>query len=64
MSYKVEENDLKNMLVFLDNFSCRNLQFLNDSDVQIALAVLCKKCRELLKNPPERGMKPIDEEKV
>lgn len=61
MSLQVDEQDLKNMLVFLDNYSCRNVNFLNDSDVQIALAVLCKKCRDILK-PKQEEKKTGDDQ--
>lgn len=61
MSFQLDEQDLRNMLVFLDNYSCRNVKFLNDSDVQIALAVLCKKCRDLLKPKPQEEKKSNDD---
>jgi hypothetical protein len=63
MSFQLDEQDLKNVLVFLDHYSCRNVNLLNDSDVQIALALLCKKCRELLK-PKQDEQKALEQKNV
>ena len=48
--YQLNEIQTKNTLMFLTQFSCRNLSFLDDPDAQIEIALLRKQIASIL-NP-------------